>query len=154
MKSKLPLVQLICLLVTIFSLFLPYKEYDITDWGAFGVVSEENVREAGIKFVEAYIPSVILLIALIPVMIKRTRATAIISMVVSFGNLLYLPFLAFVLTFEIFSPRNNVTVELGYYLAVLAGLVFFGMSIYTLRKAIQEFKIRKPMTNMDLLDDM
>lgn len=155
MREKIPLIQVICLLVTILSLFLPYKEYDYYSGGLFGnTLTEENVKEAGLELLEAYVPSVILLFALIPIAIKRNRAMAIISLVFSAFNLLYMPVLAFALTFEIFSPRRNVTVELGYMIAVLAALLFFVYAIIELRRAIRNHRAMKPKPTIDLLDDL
>lgn len=155
MRIKLPIAQIICLIVVILSLFLPYKEYDYYTGGMFGsTLTEENVREAGIKFIEAYIPSVLMLLALIPLVIKRNRAMAIISLILSSLNLLYMPVLAFALTFELFSPRRNVTVELGYMIAVVASLTFFVFAIIELRRAIRYFRTIKPKPQADLLDDL
>lgn len=155
MREKLPIVQIICLVVTIFSLFLPYKEYDYYTGGLFGsTLTEENVREAGLELLEACVPPVILLFALIPLVIRRNRAMAIISLILSSLNLLYMPLLAFALTFELFSPRRNVTVELGYMIAVIAGLVFFVYAIIELRKAIRLHRKIKPKPRVDLLDDL
>ena len=85
---------------------------------------------------------------------KRNRAMTIISLVMASFNVLYMPMLAFILTFEIFSPRRNVTVEFGYMIAVIAVLVFFVASIVELRKAVKAHRNQKPKPTVDLLDDL
>ena len=69
-------------------------------------------------------------------------------------NVLYMPMLAFIITFELFSPRRNVEVELGYMIAVIAVLVFFGASIVELRKAVRAHRNQKPRPTVELLDDL
>lgn len=153
--KKLPVAHLVCFGVAVLSLFLPYKEFDYYSGGMFGnTLSEENVRLAGIELMETYIMVALMLFGLIPLLINRNRAMTIISLVIAAINVLYMPVLAFILTFELFSPRRNLTLELGYMIAVIAVLVFFGASILELRKAIRERRNQKPKPTADLLDDL
>jgi hypothetical protein len=135
---------------------LPYKQFDLYSGGWLGGsnLSEENVNIAGIELLETYIMVLLMVFALIPLLINRNRAMTIISLVMATFNVLYLPVLAFILTFELFSPRRNLSLELGYMIAVIAVLVFFGASIVELRKAIKAHRNRKPKPSVDLLDDL
>lgn len=153
--KKIPLVHIICFVVMVLTLLLPYKSFDYYTGGMFGnTLAEENVKMAGIELVETYVMVAIMIFGLIPLFIKRNRAMTIISLVMAAFNVLYMPMLAFILTFEIFSPRRNVAVELGYMIAVIAVLVFFGASIVELRKAIKAHRNQKPKPSVDLLDDL
>ena len=128
----------------IISLFLPYKSFDYYTGGMFGnTLAEENVKMAGIELVETYIMVALMIFGLIPLFIKRNRAMTIISLLMAAFNVLYMPILAFILTFELFSPRRNVSVELGYMIAVIAVLVFFGGSIVELRKSVRAHRNEK-----------
>lgn len=117
-------------------------------------LADENVRMAGIELVETYVMVSLMIFGLIPLFIKRNRAMTIISLVMASLNVLYMPVLAFILTFELFSPRRNISVELGYMIAVIAVLVFFGGSIVELRKAVRSHRNEKPKPAVDLLDDL
>ena len=153
--KKLPVVHLICFGVILVSLLLPYKSFDYYTGGMFGnTLAEENVKMAGIELVETYIMVALMIFGLIPLFIKRNRAMTIISLVMAAFNVLYMPILAFILTFELFSPRRNVSVELGYMIAVIAVLVFFGGSIVELRKAVRAHRNEKPKPTVELLDDL
>lgn len=152
--KKLPLVHLICFGVIIISLFLPYKSFDYYKGVGLSNIVDENVRMAGIELVGTYIMVGLMILGLVPLFIKRNRAMAIISLVMAAFNVLYMPMLAFIITFELFSPRRNVEVELGYMIAVIAVLVFFGASIVELRKAVRAHRNQKPKPTLDLLDDL
>ncbi len=152
--KKLPLVHLICFGVIIISLFLPYKSFDYYTGVGLSNIVDENVRMAGVELVGTYIMVGLMILGLVPLFIKRNRAMAIISLVMAAFNVLYMPMLAFIITFELFSPRRNVEVELGYMIAVIAVLVFFGASIVELRKAIRAHRNQKPKPSVDLLDDL
>lgn len=155
MAKKAPIIFIICAGIAALSLFLPYKSFDYYTGGLFGTtLAEENLKESGLEHPEAYIPPAAMLIAVVILLLARNMATAIINLILSFGIVLYMFLLAFILTFEIFSPRRNIDVESGFYLASLAALTFFIMSIVHLIRVIRERRNARPAIADDLLDDL
>ena len=116
--------------------------------------------EPGFKFIhtgmeleEAYVTLVGFILIILLVHIKKNLATVIIGLIAGLGLLLYVfPVLAFLITFNIFGPR--VELGLGYYIALLTVLVYFGALIANLVVFAQNRKKNpKAVAKSDLLDN-
>ena len=149
--------------VIVLSLFLPYETHDYYS----GVSSQSatfqyiGTKTLGINHVGAYIPIVIIAMCMGMINIKENLATAIISMILSFFNLLYMAFLGFILTFHLnFFGGGPINFELegGYFLSVLVGFYFLTIMISHLlvvvRKRRNPAKYNVKPVSSELLNDV
>lgn len=119
-----------------------------------------NVKTLGLERIGAYIPIATLALCIGIIKIKENLATSIISMILSFINLLYMAFLGFILTLNLSffggGPRN-LELKGGFFLSVLAGIYFLAIMIAHLvavirkRRNPEKYKV-KPVSS-ELLDD-
>lgn len=156
--KRIAIYHYICFGLIIVSMFLPYNEYDqYTSFSFFGSSSliEESQHEIGFNFPPAWVLPGLMAITIITLHIKRNLATAIIGLIFGFLNLLYLPLLGFILVFTLFGSQRNKTIDIGFVLAGLVVITYFGFLISHLVKVVKER--RKPKnqitTNLDVLDD-
>ena len=154
--------SLVAIGVISISLFLPYESHDdYTSGGLFGTSTllAEGLKTSGIAYVPAYIPILFISICLAIIKIKENLATAIISLILSILNLFYMPFLGFLLVFNLnfFGGPRNYELEFGYYLSLMAVISYIPVMIIHLIVVVR--KRRKQAVNpvikqdSDLLDD-
>lgn len=151
MKS-MKLFSIFCFASTALSMFLPYSKKTGSSF-----YNSQNVGEiiidSGIELEEAYVTLIGFVLVILLVHIKQNLATAILSLITGLGLMLYVfPVLAFIITFNIFGPR--VDLQLGYFIALLAVLVYFGALIAHLVVVVRNRK-KTPKTaeSSNLLDD-
>ena len=147
--------------IILLSLFLPYESHDMQSGGFFKpqVMLGSGYTTSGLSHTAAYFPAFFILICLVLIKISENIGTAITSLVVSFGTLIYMAFLSFALKFHlnIFNGPTNYELEIGYYLALFAVVAYLVVMIIHLIAVIR--KRRKQAKNPvikqenDLLDD-
>lgn len=147
--------------VILLSLLLPYESHDLQTGGFFKpqVVHGTGYTTPGFSHVAAFFPAFFILICLVIIKISESLATAIVSLVISFGNLLYMAFLAFILQFHLhlFNGPTNYELEIGYYIALLAVIGYLFVTvihlILVIRKRRNPKDASESASNSDLLDD-
>lgn len=140
------------------SLFLPHLEYDLYTGGLFNSneLIEENIHENGLKNWFSFVPLITAIGTLLLANLYRSLGTAITGLVIMTLTLVYMPLEAFALTFDLFGPRKNETVQIGYYLKalfVLGYIVFMIVEVIKRAKERRQVKKAKFSTESDLLDD-
>ena len=143
------------------SLFLPYESHDMQTGGLFKpqVMIGFGYTTSGLSHVSAFFPAFFILICLVIIKLNESLATAIVALVISFGNLIYMAFLAFILQFHLnlFNGPTNYELEIGYYIALLAVFAYLIVSVIHLITVIRKRRNPKPtpetISNSDLLDD-
>ncbi len=147
--------------IILLSLFLPYESHDMQSGGFFKpqVMLGSGYTTSGLSHVSAFFPVLVILVCLIIIKINENLATAIVSLVVSFVNLIYMAFLAFILQFHLnlFNGPTNYELEIGYYLALLTVVAYLIVTIIHLIVVIRKRRNQKTaaetVSNPDLLDD-
>ena len=150
-------------MVIFISLFLPYETHDYysgvsSQSGAYQYI---GVKTLGINHIGAYIPIATIAICLGIIKIKENLATAIISLILSFVNLLYMAFLGFILTFNLNffgGGPSNFELKGGYFLSVIVGIYLVPVTIRHLimvvRKRRNPVKFGLKPVDSELLDDL
>jgi hypothetical protein len=156
-KGKYPYFHFICFGLVALSLLLPYIQYDLQGggfWGG-GPITKRNIQESGLEHPESYITLAFIAFASFIALIKRHLATAIISLIISVGGLLYMPILAFALTFTLFGPKTNMRVQWGFLIAALTMLTYVSLMIANLVYVNRERKqgYKSSLENNDIIDD-
>lgn len=149
--------------VILISLFLPYESHDdYTTGGLFSTSTliASGIKTLGINYLPAYIPILFIGICLAIIKIKENLATAIISLILSLGNLFYMGFLAFLLVFHLnfFGGPRNYELEFGFYLSLISVIAYIPVMIIHLilvvRKRRKAAKAPLSVDNPDLIDDL
>jgi hypothetical protein len=139
------------------TLFLPHHVYDLYTGGIFSSreLVQKNVKESGLAYFFCFIPFISVLGSSLMATLHKSVATSIVALVLTCLTLLYMPFEAFALTFNIFGPEKNSHVGIGYWLKTLLLLLFLGYIIYDLVVRVKEKRKNKSeiRTESDLLDD-
>ena len=134
------------------TLFLPYQTRLSYNFDLFSTaVSNElpkRVYAAGLSLPETWPPVIILFLVAVSLFITRNVATAIIGLVLSCLMLLYMAFLAFILTFSLFGGSKEL--GSGYFAGLLIVTGFLPMMIVHLSKTIRKGKRVK--VREDILD--
>jgi len=157
MKKRIPIYHYICVGVVLGSLFLPWTKHDLYTGGLFSTLSlvKTDVIKAGLYYEGTYVVLLAMIIISAVQLIIRNLGTAIIGLVLAVGQVLYMPLLAFGLTFTLFGSERNIELQIGYYICALSVVVYFGFAIWNLvyvnRK--RKSKTEKLIPNEDLLDD-
>lgn len=162
MSRRIPIYHYICIGMMLSTLFLPYCTYDLYTGGFWQTPTllQENVSEVGLEIELVYGLIVGMILTSVTMLVKRNLATAIIGLIMSLGMVLFLPLLAFILTFNLFGPQRNEELGIGYILAVATVITFFGFSIAHLVYTVKQRKMAKKnpanqrsYAKTDLLDD-
>ena len=162
MSKRIPIYHYISIGLMLLTLFLPYRTYDLYAGGFWQTSSliEENVHELGMEVELVYGLIATLILTSVTMLVKRNLATAIIGLIMSFGMVLFLPLLAFALTFHLFGPSRNEELGLGYMIAVVTVISYFGFAISHLVYTVKQRKEAKKnpanqrsFEKTDLLDD-
>lgn len=147
------------------SLFLPYVKFDMYGGGLFSPshLTVRGMVKNGFKIPAAYIPLLGIVIISGVTLIKRNLVTAIIGLVLGFLLFLFIPVLAFGLTFNlsIFGGPRNHELQIGFFVFAIATFAFFVTLIIHLVKVARERKrarnapeqSRPVFVESDLLDD-
>lgn len=163
MKRRVPVYHIACFVIVVLSLFLPYASHDEYTGGWFTSNRQlvaNDVMKSGWDYIEVTFvaPVAILLLSTIMVAI-RNRATAIIGVIFSFFIILWMPIVAFVLTFNLFGSDDRI--QLGYLICVVTVVTYFGFNIGSLVYEVRQYRRngnRKPndvvLDDGDLLDDV
>ena len=147
--------------IILLSLLLPYESHDLQTGGFFKaqVLQGTGYTTPGFSHVSAFFPAFFILICLVINKLSENLVTAIISLVISFGNLLYMAFLAFILQFHLnlFNGPTNYELQIGYYIALLAVISYLFVAIIHLimvvRKRRNPAKYQVQQKDSELLDD-
>ena len=143
--------------IILLSMFFPYETHTSNSSGGgsgwFSGSSSEDGATSGFENEGALLIFAGLFVIGLITTIKKNLATAIIGLILGAGFLLYMPLLAFILTFHLFSGMHYEP-GFGFYLAFLAVLVYFILLIVHLVKTVKNKK-RNPsnVLKQDLLDD-
>lgn len=148
--------------IILLSLLLPYESHDLQTGGFFKaqVLQGTGYTTPGFSHVSAFFPAFFILICLVIIKLSENLVTAIISLVISFGNLLYMAFLAFILQFHLnlFNGPTNYELQIGYYIALLAVISYLFVAIIHLimvvRKRRDPAKYQVQPKDSELLDDV
>jgi hypothetical protein len=135
------------------TLFLPYQtrlsyEFSLFSSTPLGGLPTRTYI-AGLELPETWPPAIALFLVAVSLFISRQLATAIIGLVLSCLMLLYMAFLAFILTFQLFGPSKDLGI--GYFLALLVVVGFLPLMIVHLSKTIRkgrEVKVREDVLDM------
>jgi len=155
--------SLVAIGVIVLSLFLPYETHDTYTGGFYqnGTFRSVSEKTLGINHIGAYIPIALIAICLSIIKIKENLATAIISLILSVINGLYMLFLGFILVFNLNffgGGPSNFELGFGYFLAALVGFLYVPLMIIHLiivvRKRRNPEKYRVKMVDNELLDSM
>ena len=147
--------------IVLLSLFLPYESHDLQSGGLFKtqVLLGTGYTTSGLSHVSAFFPFIFILICLVIIKITENLATAIVSLVISFVNLIYMAFLAFILQFHLnlFNGPTNYELEIGYYIALFAVISYLFVALIHLILVVRKRRNPKAavetISNPDLLDD-
>lgn len=147
--------------IILLSLLLPYESHNLQTGGFFKaqVLQGTGYTTPGFSHVSAFFPAFFILICLVIIKLSENLVTAIISLVISFGNLLYMAFLAFILQFHLnlFNGPTNYELQIGYYIALLAVISYLFVAVIHLicvvRKRRNPKTATETLSNPDLLDD-
>jgi len=150
------------IVIILLSLFLPYESHDFYSGGLFkvDVMLKSGITTSGFSHVAAYFPALFILICFVIIKLNESVATAIVSLVLSFGSLVYMGFLAIALQFHIniFNGPRNYELAIGYYIALWAILGYLVVTIIHLtivvRKRRNQIVTPEPISSSDLLDDL
>lgn len=149
--------------VIFMSLFLPYESHDDYTSGSFlstSTLIASGIKTYGVNYLPAYIPVLFIAICLAIIKFNENLATAIISLILSFCNLFYMGFLGFLLVFYLnfFGGPRNYELEFGFFLALVAVIVYIPIMIIHLimvvRKRKKGHKSESAIKSTDLLDDL
>ncbi len=148
------ILSIICAGVILFSLFLPYEEM-YRDWGLTRNVFTDDHGEikSGWKYFPfTIVPAIIIGLVAGLNAIRENVATALIGLLLSLGNLLYMGFIAVILTLNFGAGRSEI--EIGYFIALLAVLIYVGVTSIHFIHVVRNRKNPKENTSAanDLLD--
>lgn len=149
------------IVIILLSLFLPYESHDLYSGGIFkaDIMLRTGLTTTGFSHVAAYFPALFIIICLVIIKLNENVATAVVALILSFGSLIYMGFLAIALQFHIniFNGPRNYELAIGYYIALMAVLGYIIITIIHLFHVIRKRKVVKlsvnAVTNKDLLDD-
>ncbi len=140
------------ILISMFFAYQVLSEYQ-GSWNSGTTLREGNRNISGFNLPGSYvILGVVLLISFIT-LIHKSVATSIIGSILSFGLLLYIPVLAFVLTFSLLDAGDDL--GFGFYLGSMTLVYLFIIQMINLVTEIKNRKRNKnviPQTD-DILDD-
>ena len=150
------LLSIICAGIILFSLFLPYEETYYTI--AYTSSNNEHIFKSGWKlFPATFIPIVIVGLIVGLNRIRQNLAIAIIGLLLSFSNVVYMGLLAILLTLNLnfFGPSRTSEIEIGYFVALLTVLIHAVIMIVHLIQVFRNRKnprVKKVVVAEDLLD--
>lgn len=139
------------------TLFLPYQSrlsYNMNWFFSSTSANTLPTREyiAGLSLPETWPPAIAIFLIAVSFFIARNTATAIIGVVLSSLLLLYMAFLAFILTFELnfFGSSSSKELGIGYFAGLLIVVAFLPLMIVHLSKTIRGGK--QKIAREDVLD--
>ena len=135
-------ISIVVFIICVISLMFPYSSHGYYYNGTGERIIMYGNDEIGFTCLQLFAIIVIAMISCI----KKTRATSIIAFILCIPFGLYYFLLIFVFTFF----KSSAKMELGYYLAVLAAIVFFVSHFINIFKV---FKTSKSRPSEDLIDD-
>lgn len=156
MSKRIPFYHYICYGVLLLSMALPYRQYDLYSGGWFSTntLVQSSVQDSGLEFEFCYVLVIAMLATSLILVIQRNLATAIIGLIFSFGMVLFLPLLAFALTFSLFGPERNMELKVGYAMGALSVLTYFGFTIVHLVFVVKRRRLlAKNPARQDVLND-
>lgn len=154
---KMTIIHISIVALLLLCLFLPHLKYDLYQGGFFSnrTLIRKGVVESGFKNIYSYVPVFFAVLCCVLVNVYRVVGTAIAGLVLMALTLLYMPIEGFSLVFDLFGPKSNQTLEIGYFLKVLlvAGYLAFMIVELVLRVRERRRTRKNVQTNVDLLDD-
>ena len=142
-------------IVVLLSLFLSYQRHKIFDSSGDNWFDSSTIKSidpiAGIELPETYFFLGGVLLITFATIIWRNLATAIIGSVLSIGLGLYIPLLAFILTFNIFQEGDDLGI--GYYIGSIAIFYFIVIQFINMVQTARNKKSKPKNVDSDILDD-
>lgn len=156
MQKRIPIYHYICFGFAIATLFLPYLLHSSSylDSPLLPDYAKKYIYESGFDLIEiTFVPLLAILIISAIVLAYRSKATAIVGIVLSFFLILFMILLGVALTFTLFGISTK-KVGIGYVLQFLNVITYFVLNIYFFAW-IRKNKIipKKDLAELDLLDD-